>query len=389
MFAPQISLLLPALFGATPAFAGDAEPAVQLTPIAEIRPRAEFRATLDGSDPLTSVNQRARVGGRLSAGDRVAVEVVVQDVRVWGEESDTLKDYSADGLDLHIGAIRWTPVDPVTFVVGRQGIAFHEERLVGSVEWAAQGRHFDAFRMTTTKGALSIDVVGAVLLEPDTLLYPDDAVVGMVRAGWSPRPAIVIDGLYVADADDATARERHTVGTYLRAGNDAFSARLEGYLQAGTVGESTIGAHLLGASFTYSPSGAVAPKLTLWFDRISGDEDLSDTTVAGFDTLFQTGHKFYGRMDLFFARPADSTGRGLHDVAAKFQLAPGKNTQLNLDVHAMLAAAGDDGHLGEEIDAWWTQSFGKHLRLVAGVGTFFPADADPSLFTWLELGARY
>lgn len=389
MFARCVTFSLLVLLNTFPALAGESDPEVQFTPIAEVRPRAEVRATLDGTDALMAVNQRARLGGSLSAGPRVGMDMVVQDVRVWGEEFDTLKDFSASGLDLHIGAVRWNPVDPVTFVVGRQVIAFHEERLVGGVEWAPQGRHFDAFRMTVAKGALSADIVGAVLLEPDTLLYPDDAAAGMVRAGWSPRPAVVVDGLYLFDADDALARERHTAGVYARVGNDSFSARAEGYYQAGAVGESSIAAHLMGVSATYSPSSSLSPKITLWFDRISGDDDPTDTTITGFDTLYQTGHKYYGRMDLFFATPSDPTGRGLHDAAAKFQITPAKNAQVNLDVHAMLAAAGDDGHLGEEVDAWWTQSFGKHLRLVAGTGAFLPTEGDPSVFGWLEMGAKY
>ena len=83
-------LLVPA------AFAEDPAPPVEFVPIAEVRPRGEVRATLDGeSDPLLSVNQRVRLGGRVSAGKKVAVEIVLEDTRLWGEELDTLKDYSA------------------------------------------------------------------------------------------------------------------------------------------------------------------------------------------------------------------------------------------------------------------------------------------------------
>lgn len=382
-YLPIVSLLSSAAFAEEPA------PSVSFSPIAEVRPRAEVRAILDGSEALMLVNQRTRLGGTISAGDRVALDVVLQDVRVWGEEADTMKDFSAGGMDLYVGALRWNPIDPVRFTVGRQVIAFHEERLVGGVDWAPQGRRFDALRANLGQGAFSADLVGAVIFEPDTLLYPEDAVVGMVRTGWSPRPAVVVDALYIVDIDDVVERVRHTTGAYAKMGNDVFSARFEGYYQAGELADSVIAAHLLGVSASYSPESPLAPKLTLWFDRVSGDENLADTTVGGFDTLFQAGHKFYGRLDLFYANPSDPTGRGLHDVAAKFQLAPAKGSQLNVDTHVMFAAAGKDGHLGEEVDIWWTQGFGKHLKFVAGAAAFVPQEGDASLLGWLEMGAKY
>ena len=371
------------------AFASEPVGDVVFTPTAEVRPRGEARATLDGSDALLSVNQRTRLGGTFSADSRISAEVVFQDVRLWGEELDTLKDYSAAGIDLHVGALRWNPVDPVTLVVGRQVIAFHEERIVGGVEWAPQGRHFDAVRLTLERGPLSADVVGTVLFEPDSLVVPTNAAAGMLRAGWSPRPAFLIDALYLVDVDDGTDRTRHTVGAFSKAGTEVFALRLEGYYQAGEAGTLSLASHMVGISASYSPKVALEPKLTLWFDRLSGDDDLADGTLTGFEPTWQTGHKYYGRMDLFFATPVDATGRGLHDAAVKFQAAPAKGAQVNLDVHAMLAAAGDDGHLGEEVDLWWTQSVGKHFKVVAGAAAFIPTEGDISTFGWLELGAKY
>ncbi|MFZ5476707.1 MAG: alginate export family protein [Myxococcota bacterium] len=363
---------------------------VRLVPVAEVRPRAEVRATLDGSDPAMGVNQRTRLGGVVSVGPNVAAEVVLQDVRVWGEEAHTLTDYSAGGVDVHAAAVRWTPSKAFGLTVGRQGLAFHEERLVGQVDWAPQGRHFDAARVSLAHDALSADVAGAVLAEPDTGLWPDDAFAIVARGGWSPRPAVVADALYVYDADEAIGRVRHTGGLYAKGGGELFSGRVEGYFQGGTVGSGAIAAHMIGVSGTLTPKSKLQPKITLWFDRLSGDADLADTDVTTFDTLFQTGHKFYGRMDLFYPTPADATGRGLHDAALKLQAAPVADGQVNLDVHVFLAAAGTDGHLGEEVDLWWTQTYGKHLRLVAGAAAFLPGDgSDPSTFGWLELGARY
>lgn len=383
------------LFLVPAALADDPPPAVEFVPIAEVRPRGEVRATLDGtSDPLLSVNQRTRLGGRLSAGKKVAVEIVVEDTRLWGEELDTLKDYSAGGFDIHTGALIWKPADSVGITLGRQQISFQEERLVGAVEWTPQGRHFDAARLSLTTGALSADLVGAVVLEPDALLSTEGADTLMFRGGWSPKPAIVVDALYVYDSDDhngATERHRHTAGLYAKAGNGLISGRVEGYGQFGSNGKSSYGTHMVGAAATFSPKSTLEPKITLWFDRLSGDDDLADDRLTTFEPLYQTGHKFYGRMDLFYATPADdASGRGLHDAALKLEMAPMKTSKVNLDAHLMMKAAGQDPMLGEEVDLWWTQTYGPRLKMVAGAATFLPAGGgDPLTFGWLEIGAKY
>jgi hypothetical protein len=148
---------------------------------------------------------------------------------------------------------------------------------------------------------------------------------------------------------------------------------------------------MVGVSATVAPKATVEPRITLWFDRLSGDTDLTDSTLSTFVPVYQTGHKFYGRMDLFYATPADdASGRGLHDAALKLELAPLKTSKVNLDAHLMMKAAGDDPMLGEEFDLWWTQTYGPHLKMVAGAATFLPsAGGDPQTFGWLEIGAKY
>ena len=43
------------------------------------------------------------------------------------------------------------------------------------------------------------------------------------------------------------------------------------------------------------------PAVTLWYDYLSGtsDEDLKNGNWKSFDTLYDTGHKYYGLQDLF------------------------------------------------------------------------------------------
>ncbi len=68
----------------------------------QVRPRAEVRDPVgQGHDVSTSM--RVRAGLRADLEKNVSVKVQFQDVRLWGEEANTLGDFNADNLDLHQG----------------------------------------------------------------------------------------------------------------------------------------------------------------------------------------------------------------------------------------------------------------------------------------------
>merc|ERR1711964_409722 len=74
-------------------------------------------------------------------------------------------------------------------------------------------------------------------------------------------------------------------------------------------------------------NAALSPTVTLWFDSLSGtdDGDVSSGDWGTFDTHYDTGHKFYGFMDLFLgANGANTNHYGLQDYAikTKWKLAP-------------------------------------------------------------------
>tara|TARA_B100000959_G_scaffold261111_1_gene298329 strand:- start:1085 stop:1612 length:528 start_codon:yes stop_codon:yes gene_type:complete len=111
----------------------------------QVRSRWELRDS-DGvqSDGLTATRTRASVHARLEGG--VSASMQWQDVRVWGEEGNTLGDYSGDQIDLHQGWVQFADFADmgVDLRLGRQEIAFGGQRLVGTVGWTHQGRSFDA-----------------------------------------------------------------------------------------------------------------------------------------------------------------------------------------------------------------------------------------------------
>ena len=75
---------------------------LQIMPHLQYRPRFlvhEGRDFREGS-ASTTFSHRARLGLQVRAWDWLDASVQVQDVRIWGEETDTLSDYAADYLQL-------------------------------------------------------------------------------------------------------------------------------------------------------------------------------------------------------------------------------------------------------------------------------------------------
>ncbi|HHO49785.1 MAG TPA: hypothetical protein ENK18_02680, partial [Deltaproteobacteria bacterium] len=95
--------------------------APEIVPIAQVRPRIEAHTGRDGAEggAVAAVTQRVRLGAEISTG-AIGVTVAMQDVRIWGEETNTLFDFSADQLDLHLGSLSWTSAGGDRIVVGRQ-----------------------------------------------------------------------------------------------------------------------------------------------------------------------------------------------------------------------------------------------------------------------------
>jgi len=106
---------------------------------------------------------------------------------------------------------------------------------------------------------------------------------------------------------------------------------------AGFGGEASRNAYMYGVRVGKSFNNVTwKPKITLWYDYLSGtdDENIEDGDWGAFDTLNDTGHKFYGFMDLFLPQTGANTDfLGLQDIAVKIVLKPAAKWTLKADVH--------------------------------------------------------
>ncbi|HUH12859.1 MAG TPA: alginate export family protein, partial [Longimicrobiales bacterium] len=261
----------------------------------QVRPRLEFRSPQLDPDPATVfTSMRTRLWLSAVLQEDVSALVQIQDVRLWGEETSTI-DASADALDFHQAWVELgNPAAGARALrVGRQELAYGEERLLGALDWVQGARAFDGARLRTRHGDLALDGFAMRLREDE--VYPSDAsFLGLY--GTLPMAGLLdLYALYNTEGDDVT--DQYTLGGRWVGVPGPLSWRIEAARQVGVRQGLDVAAYLLAVRLGFS-LGAVGGA-ELWYDRLSGDDDPLDDEVRVFDTLFATNHKFYGYMDLF------------------------------------------------------------------------------------------
>ncbi len=357
----------------------DLQAAQELTFGGQIRPRFEFRMPgANEEDVFTSMRARAQLRAALER--NVSLFFQIQDVRLWGEETSTLTDFSADNLDLHQGylEVSWGADVNLRARVGRQVTAYGGERLIGAVEWTQQGRAFDGFRLNAAGPFGSVDVFGFKLAEGDAPGIVSDAEVLGAYAQIDGVAGGAIDLYTIFNrVGDPAGTKQATVGARLAGRGRRTSYRFEGSYQLGTRDGLDASAFMLGARVGRSFLDGRA-RLVLWYDYLSGDDDPADGRVNVFETLFATNHKFYGFADLFLNIPAHTGGLGLQDAAIKASFDPIDDLQLSADLHSFhLAKEGalSTRHLGEEIDFTARYRYSPNLTATAGISHVIEAAA--------------
>ena len=343
------------------------------------------------NNAMERIENRARINIDLTPTKWLRGFLEVQDVRAWGEETDTLTDFTANGFDLHQGYADFRPTQHIVFRVGRQEINWEGQRLIGAVGWTPQGRSFDALRAMVNIGKqLSLDAFFSMILEDDAV----PAAVPVANAtrgeagGLNARYLLLkktdaladISFTGIVDYAEATDRTRVTLGLRHVGEFGIWRHRLEGYYQLGGLGSGAakkdISAYMVG----FRGGVLLARKrlsIDLWADLLSGTSTAANKDFETFNTLFATNHKFYGYSDFFLDIPGATGGKGLIDLALKFGFQAHPNVRVGLDGHYMMAPnpQGGPSDWGTEIDFVTTWKPVGGVSLLVGVFTMLPGEA--------------
>lgn len=348
----------------------------------QVRVRSVSHSGLDfkGGTEYEVFTQRTRLGLRADIEETFSIYVQLQDVRTWGEEMDTLKDYSGDSFDFHQAYAQVNLPLEFTLRSGRQEIFLENHRLVGNVAWTDQARSFDGFRLLRTDQDLDFNAFFTKIVEPDSPLVGSSLESEFYGAhvNWHSLEWVSLGGYYLVQDNSNIKLTRNTYGAIAKVKAAGLRAHGEYYLQEGEFAKLDISASLASVGVGWEFDFAGKPGIYLYGDWLSGDDNPTDRDFEVFDTLFATNHKFYGFMDLFITIPAHTGGLGIVDQVVRVYGNVGDRIKLSGDYHWMSLSEEDvkgDTELGQELDLTLKATVAKGLSIQAGYSYFDPDDS--------------
>lgn len=371
----------------------------QFTLSADVRPRAEFRDGFkkplsEGTDAAFFIEQRTRLNTAFKS-EKFDVFISLQDVRIWGSTSQV---YKADPALTNIYAA-WASYKfnaNHAIVVGRMELDYDNVRILGNLDWAAQGRSHDLIKYEY-KGASFKLHAGAAFnqdfstAEPAKLASTYYGVPGNYKTmqyAWlhkdwtnsglsilllnngtsAPKPGMS----YV----DSTVHFSQTMGFYGTKNMGDIALEYDAYYQTGRNGAGRdLGAYMVGLNATFMRTKP--NNFNIGFDYLSGDKS-STGKVEAFDPLYGTHHKFYGWMDYFYVGNPHKN-KGLVDVFVKAKFKAGAKSSVLLHGHQFFAQSeitrNDNtslsSTLGTEIDAVYVANLAPGVVLNLGYSQMF------------------
>lgn len=313
----------------------------QVSISAEVRPRTEFRngfktLTEDAKNASFFTEQRSRLYLNY-ADSSFKFRVAFQDIRIWGETPQIFKEeYGKTFISEAWGQYYFT--NALSVKVGRQIISYDNQRFLGGLEWAQQGRRHDAllFLYETQKSKLHFGLAynqdddvpeQGFLQSPGAGYYSVGGNYKTFQYAWFNQQ--LNEGSLSLLAFNAGYQNADTTVSFKQTFGVVASKKIGGiklagdfYYQTGELSKNNVSAMLAGINATFTTS--VTP-LTLGVEYVSGKDDGdASSDITAFSPDFGTNHAHNGFMDYFYVGPANGSV-GVTDIYLKtsFKVAGG------------------------------------------------------------------
>lgn len=365
---------------------------------AELRPRTEYRHGFgsiipESAEPGFGISTRARLNFGYQT-ESYKVYLSFQDILVWGENRQILP-YDQNNSFAIFQA--WADIklgEPTNLKLGRQVLSYDDQRILGGLDWAQQGRNHDAALFQYKKNNFMFDMalafnqdyshptgftsVGNTYSTTGFFSYKTMQM-GYLKNKWdnfSGSLLLLNNGFQNFDnnGDQDGISNLQTFGTHLQYDKNKFGAAGNLYTQFGErQGMIDVkGAYLVSLDLSYK----VAPKtkLTLGMEMISGNDGDAGETGAFFP-LYGTNHKFNGFMDYFYVgNHANSIGLVDFHLAANFSFENNSSLMLKvLNFSGEQDLPSGENNLGTELDIVYSKGF-KGFSMKLGYSQMFASD---------------
>jgi hypothetical protein len=411
----------------------------------------------DATDASDFVQQRTAIDVKANINDTTSAFIQLQSNRNWAAGDDNTagsndssfsSNDSGNSVGIHEAyfTLKNFASLPLDAKIGRQEIILDGHRLFGDTLWTMGQTSHDAVRLNHKHGNTSI--MAAYILASEAGLATTANVVNQTDVEnylFHSNTKGILGGQlsliynYLNDpcgnADGATCgnaildNDIHTVG-FRQAGQlYGIDYRGEYYYQwgdanqdgrnVGGANDSTNGTDIDRDAYMFGVRVGKAfnnvnmkPSLTVWYDYLSGtsdaDLDGTDASYNSFNTLFDTGHKFYGLQDLFLGigggtSNTGTNGLGLQDLAIKAKISPMPGWTVKADYHWFSTAEGVQGSseaglagdgsqsnaLGNELDITLVNKYNDNTKIMIGFSNYTTTAAFRDLRTVVGDGSNW
>jgi len=292
---------------------------------------------LNGQDDTFTLS-RLRLYANVEVGDRLRFFGEIIDARSYGES------FGPRGIE----EVHWDALNAfaefrgqrVGVRFGRQELQFGAQRLVSPLDWGNTRRSFDGVRVDFTGNPVR---VSAWYTAPRQITAgfgsrtDDNTRFGGVYATYTQGTQTTLDGYLLHLENDPSDREIWTVGARYAGSRGNTFWELEGAFQFGDQAGSDVRASMLTAGVGYMfKDHPWQPKVSLYYDRASGDDDPTDGRIETFNQLFPLAHAYFGFIDL--------VGRqNIEAVSLRAQARPHRRLQLAAALHHFRLNEAADG----------------------------------------------
>jgi alginate export protein len=370
-----------------------------------LRVRGEFRERFEGFDNSGFFDgrddyyalSRVRLNATITPSKSLSFQANVQDARVADKTVGPTTAPFRGPFDLRAAfADVGSATAPIAFRLGRQELAFGEQRLLGHLAWVNTGRTWDAARVILRSKAFQADVFGASLVRslPDEFDKSGNGnrLAGVYATTGKLVPKASVEPFLFWRRDVNLRSELTTVGNLSQT---TIGTRVAGKLpvgldygvemamQRGSLAADSVDAWAGHWQMRESLPGAGAIKLITEYNFASGDDNPTDGVRQTFDQLYPTGHDKLGL--------ADQVGwRNVHHIREGVEFTPIKATPISLSYHSWWLASGNDAlyaasgapiarvaggaastHVGHEVDVQLTRALTPQIQMAAGYAHLF------------------
>ncbi len=356
---------------------------------AQLRTRGEYRngalfPRSEGDLPASFISNRVRIS--LGYDNQfLSMGLSGQNVSAWGSrpQIENKGDFMLNEA--------WAKLSHNNFFaqIGRQKLAYDDDRILGTLDWNQSGRWHDVLKLGYENANNKLHLILAYNKSSEDILN------GQYFTGAQPYKQmqtlwykfndnsnfdfsfILLNlGFEAGSAAEAETNYMQTLGTNLSYKMDALDLYGTFYYQTGkNIADDNVAAYMWAVKGAYTINPAVS--LSAGLDYLSGQDD-SDKLTA-FNPLYGTHHKFYGSMDYFFASAYPNYG--LFDKHASLIVKPIDKLTLDLTYHHfssdqfIVVDGTNKKGLGSEIDFTFTYKVRSYITLQGGYSTMFGTEA--------------